>query len=210
MARKQHSYHYIYKTVCLITEKFYVGMHSCSNLEDGYMGSGKRLGYSIRKHGLENHTKEILEFLNDRESLAKREAEIVNEQFLQDPLCMNIQIGGGGGFHSVKQQQYRSRCGGQATAKKLLIDINYREKHAKIASDNFKEAHKNGKIKYNTFKNKQHLEETKQLMREKANQRVGNKNSQYGTCWITNGLENNKIRKGEAIPDGWRLGRKIS
>jgi hypothetical protein len=209
MARKQHTYHYIYKIICKVTNKFYVGMHSCSNLEDGYMGSGKRLGYSIRKYGLENHTKEILEFLNDRESLAKREAEIVNEQFLQDPLCMNLQIGGGGGFHSIKQQQHRSRCGGKATAKKLLIDTNYREKHAKIASDNFKEAHKNGKIKYNTFLDKQHSEVTKQLMREKAQQRVGDKNSQYGTCWITNELENKKICKGEIIPDGWHLGRKI-
>ena len=104
MARKQHSYHYIYKTVCLITKKFYIGMHSCSNLEDGYMGSGKRLRYSIRKYGIENHTKEILEFLNDRESLAKREAEIINEQFLQDPLCMNLQLGGGGGFSSEEHK----------------------------------------------------------------------------------------------------------
>jgi hypothetical protein len=102
MARKQHTYHYIYKTTCNVTDKYYIGMHSCSNLEDGYMGSGKRLRYSIRKHGLENHTKEILEFLNDRESLAKREAEIVNEQFLQDPLCLNVQLRGGGGFANQK------------------------------------------------------------------------------------------------------------
>jgi hypothetical protein len=34
-------------------------------------------------------------------------------------------------------------------------------------------------------------------------------NSQFGTCWITNGKENKKIFKGDNIPNGWRLGRVI-
>lgn len=57
VTRKQASrrkYHYIYKTTCTITSKFYIGMHSTDNLEDGYVGSGKRLWYSINKHGKEN------------------------------------------------------------------------------------------------------------------------------------------------------------
>jgi hypothetical protein len=62
MPRKQKRYHYIYKTTCQVTDKFYVGMHSTNNLEDGYLGSGKILGYSIAKHGRENHKREILEF----------------------------------------------------------------------------------------------------------------------------------------------------
>ena len=37
----------------------------------------------------------------------------------------------------------------------------------------------------------------------------GKNNSQYGTCWITNEKESKKIFKGDLIPDGWRLGRKI-
>ena len=75
-------------------------MHSTSNLDDGYLGSGKRLRYAIRKYGKENFKKEILEFLPDRESLVKRESEIVNEQFIQDELCMNLTTGGSGGFTS--------------------------------------------------------------------------------------------------------------
>lgn len=107
MPRKQHTYHYIYKTTCTITSKYYVGMHSCSNLEDGYMGSGTRLKYSIRKYGIENHIKEILEFTNDRASLVQLEADIVNEKFLQDPLCMNLQKGGAWDQQSWKPKQYR-------------------------------------------------------------------------------------------------------
>ena len=69
MPRKQHSHHYIYKTTCTVTGRYYIGMHSTSNLEDGYVGSGKRLWLSIRKYGLENHEREILEFLEDRNAL---------------------------------------------------------------------------------------------------------------------------------------------
>jgi hypothetical protein len=38
---------------------------------------------------------------------------------------------------------------------------------------------------------------------------TGNGNSQFGTCWITNGKESKKIHLGDLIPDGWKLGRKI-
>lgn len=44
-------------------------MHSTDNLEDGYLGSEKRLRYSINKHGAENHEREILEFVDSREEL---------------------------------------------------------------------------------------------------------------------------------------------
>ena len=209
MARKEKRYHYIYKTTCKITNKFYVGMHSTDNLEDGYMGSGKRLGYSIRKHGKEKHTVEILEFLLNRSSLKSREAEIVNEQFLQDPLCMNIALGGGGGFISKEQQRTRAITGGQAFARRLKEDLEFRKKHSDVSSKRMKKTNSEGKINYDTFSGKNHSEESKQKISIKASQRVGDKNSQYGTCWITNGLENTKIKKTETIPDGWKLGRKI-
>ncbi len=48
----RRKYHIIYKTTCTITNKFYVSMHSTDNLEDGYQGSGKRLKYSVNKHGI--------------------------------------------------------------------------------------------------------------------------------------------------------------
>ena len=42
-------------------------------------------------------------------------------------------------------------------------------------------------------------------MRKSKNQ--GEKNSQYGTYWITNGIDNKKIKKIDKIPDNWYLGR---
>jgi len=94
MPRKPHSYHYIYKITCNITGKYYIGMHSTSNLDDGYMGSGLHIYRSLKKYGIDNHVKEVLEFLSDRSSLSDREREIVNEELLEDSLCMNIAKGG--------------------------------------------------------------------------------------------------------------------
>lgn len=50
MPRKQKKYHYVYKTINNITKRYYYGMHSTHDLEDGYLGSGKRLRYSINKY----------------------------------------------------------------------------------------------------------------------------------------------------------------
>ena len=94
---KQKKYHYIYKTTCIVNGKFYVGMHSTDNLEDGYLGSGKILGYSRKKHGDENHNKEIIEMCSDRPALKLREKEIVNEELLSHPLNINLKYGGEGG-----------------------------------------------------------------------------------------------------------------
>lgn len=57
-------------------------------------GSGRRIRNSINKHGVENHVREILEFLPDRESLIIREEQIVNVELLCDELCMNLNTGG--------------------------------------------------------------------------------------------------------------------
>lgn len=89
--------YYIYKTTCNITGKYYIGMHSTTNEADGYMGSGLLLRRSIEKHGLENHTKEILEYCLNIKDLRNREAEIVNKELLLDSDCMNLKCGGMGG-----------------------------------------------------------------------------------------------------------------
>ena len=88
MPRKQYTIHYIYKTTCIPTGRFYVGMHSTFDTNDGYLGSGKILWRSIQKYGEKNHKKKILEFCKDRPELRKREKEIVNELFAYLPKLM--------------------------------------------------------------------------------------------------------------------------
>lgn len=91
-------FHYIYKITRHKDSKYYIGMHSTDDLDDNYFGSGTKIRRSINKYGINAHTKEIIEFLPNREALRNREAEIVNENCINDPLCMNIVLGGRGGW----------------------------------------------------------------------------------------------------------------
>lgn len=216
MPRKEKNFHFIYKTTNLLSGKYYIGMHSTDNLEDGYLGSGKRLRYSINKYGVENHKREILEFLNSREELKKREKEIVNLNEIAKEECMNLIVGGEGGFISVEQQRQRSICASKAFFKKLESDENFKLKYKENHSKGLKKAYSEGvrekKYFYN-WNDKTHTEETKKLISEvKKGQGIGEKNSQFGTCWITKDGENKKIKKQELevfIKEGWKNGRKV-
>lgn len=208
MARKQHKYHYIYKTTCSVTGRYYIGMHSTSNLEDGYIGSGRRLWVSINKHGLENHTKEILEFLENRQLLKDRETQLVNNDLLMDPMCMNLQLGGGGGFSSTDHQHKCSMAGAMAIGrleksnkkfKELLSNPEYRKKHI----EKIKLSRKN-QPGNSAMLGKTHSSLTIEKMKKSH---IGPNNSQYGTHWITDGTRNRKIKNTEYLPNGWVFGR---
>lgn len=88
-------YHLLYKITNVIDNSFYIGVHSTNNLDDKYFGSGIRIKRSVNKYGKENHRFEVLEYLSSRKDLLNREAEIVNEILLSDPLCLNLCKGGG-------------------------------------------------------------------------------------------------------------------
>lgn len=217
MPRKQHDYHFIYKTVNLINEKFYIGMHSTSNLEDGYIGSGKRLWYSIKKHGRENFKMEILEFLPDRSSLKLREKEIVNSDLLKEELCMNLAHGGHGGFINQESQLKRAIAGNLGLLKKYNEDPDFRNKMIDTRNTNLHSRESINKAcntklaktgSMNGWEGKKHSAETIEKFREiRKLSSKGEKNSQFGTCWITNGSQNKKIKKTETLPIGWKLGR---
>jgi group I intron endonuclease len=213
MTRKEKKYHYIYKTTNLKNGKYYIGMHSTDNLEDGYMGSGKRLRRSLKKYGKENFRFEILEFLNDRTSLKEREKELVNEEIIQDSLCMNLMKGGEGGYVNEEHYKKTSKIGGEIHKLRMINDEEYRIKTLNILNNNNMKIWDNPKNVIKILKNidwtgKKHSEETKKKMFEIVKLRTKDKNSQFGTCWITNGDENKKIKKEGIIPDGWRLGGK--
>jgi group I intron endonuclease len=199
--RKEKKYHYIYKTTNLKNGKFYVGMHSTYNLNDSYLGSGTVLRRSIRRNGIENFKIEYLEFFDNRVDLANREKELVNEDLLKDPMCINLRSGGVGGW-TIEQQKKNSIKG---NAKKDWLWEN-----DKVWAEKMRDSmSKSLKGKQVWWIGKNHSEETKQKIgKESSLKQKGENNSQFGTCWITNGTENKKIKKTDTLPIGWSLGRK--
>lgn len=207
MARKQHKYHYIYKITCLKNNKYYIGMHSTDNLDDGYLGGGVKIKNSIKKHGKDKHKKIILEFYENRDLLKEREKELVNEELLNDPMCMNLVIGGEGGIFN-NEHHLKMREGASKWAKEKWKDPDFFINNRNISSERFKNLHKEGKMIYDTFSNKSHSEESILKMKESHKEKhKGEKNSQFGTIWITNWIENKKIRKEDIIPENWKKGR---
>jgi len=92
--RKEKKYHFIYKTTNLINNRYYIGLHSTDNLDDGYLGSGTYLNRAIKKYGKPNFKREILEFHKSRKDVILREKELVTLLEVQDVNCMNMVRGG--------------------------------------------------------------------------------------------------------------------
>lgn len=193
----QRKFHYIYK----ITRndgsgKYYIGMHSTDDLDDGYFGSGKMLWHSIKKYGKEVHSKEILEFLPSRKELAAREKSLVNEELLQDKKCMNISTGGEGGYAEKNKTNGFHRKGWEAMSAKVDRSV-VAKKTWKLHYEKLKASHK-GAGRF--FKNGNSAEaiEKKKATFEKIQHQQGEKNSQFGTCWVHN-LEGAKKIKLEEL-----------
>jgi hypothetical protein len=218
LKEKRKRIQFVYKTTNLLNGTYYIGVHSTWNLDDGYIGSGKRLGRAIKKYGKENFKREILQFFETNKEAYEYEAHLVNEERIKDELCLNLKPGGSGGC-TPEVQQIRSKAGGKSFKDKFENDENFRNKiqsnleslRNKLKTDlDYREKFclsiKNNK----RFEGKSHTEDSKQKMRESSKGKgTSDSNSQFGTCWITNGTQNMKIRKGYSIPEGWSLGRKI-
>jgi group I intron endonuclease len=86
----------IYKTTNKINNKIYVGKDSHNNPK--YLGSGKLLNRSIKKYGIDNFIKEIIEYCNDNEQLNEREKFWIKELDATNvKIGYNIMYGGDGG-----------------------------------------------------------------------------------------------------------------
>ncbi len=213
----KRKYYLIYKTTNLINGKIYIGCHKTDDLQDSYLGSGKILNYAIKKYGKENFSREIIEIFDNPDDMFSLESTLVNQTFVLNDKNYNIMKGGHGGWEFVnktknfhKHNKTISILGGKAFAKKL----NNCEKTKEAFKNNFIETGKlASKLKYpnGLFYGRNHSDETKALMSEKAKLRKGNKNSQYGTRWIHNLdlKKSKKIKKEDQVPEGWLLGRKL-
>ena len=206
-------YYTIYKITNLINNKCYIGKHQTKNLEDGYMGSGKLLKRAIQKHGIENFTKEILFVFDNEKEMNDKEKELV----IVSEETYNLCEGGKGGFGYINNKlTYQQRFQGRVSADKKIKEIygvnnpSQLEHNRKNNSKRFKQLHKEGKISRTDWTGKHHSIESKNKISIKNSlSQLGPNNSQFGTIWITNGIETKKIKKQCNVPKGWVKGRKI-
>lgn len=212
--KENKKHHYTYKTTNLINGRYYLGMHSTNRLDDGYLGSGKRLYYELNKYGRDNFKFEILEHFNSREELVQAEINLITEHDLENPNCLNLKQGGSGGFSKEWIDKGRELAN-RARMKLIKEDQEFREKYYKALKLGRQRAIERGvkfpNIQDNySWKGKKHRPETIEKMKLiRKNTGTGINNSQYGTCWITDGKENRKIKKSDRIPEGWYLGRRL-
>lgn len=94
-----YKWYFTYKITNLINGKYYYGIHMTNNLQDGYMGSGRRLKQAIKKYGRNNFKKEILQYYSCYKDLAQAEYNLITKEVLQDENCYNLTTGGVGGPH---------------------------------------------------------------------------------------------------------------
>lgn len=212
-------YYTIYKVTNKINGKVYIGSHKTKDLNDNYMGSGKYLKYAQEKHGIENFTKEILYVFDTPEQMYAKEAELVNEDFIAESNTYNLKVGGFGGWDYINNSE-EIRIAKNKKARKIANENGALEKAKEAKSKLMKDPvyvkevgqkiSKANKGKPGTFKGKKHSQESKEKMSlSSKNKTTGNKNSQYGTMWITNKKENKKVKKDSIIPNGWYKGRTL-
>lgn len=100
----------VYCTTNLVNNKIYIGVHQTEDPEkfDGYIGCGVKISmpstfmkpktafqYAVKKYGIKNFNRVILFVYDNAKDAYKKEAEIVNEDFIKQNTNYNLILGGG-------------------------------------------------------------------------------------------------------------------
>lgn len=216
---KRKIYYTVYQITNKLNGKIYVGCHKTRDLDDGYMGSGKRIIRAIKRYGEENFSKEILYLLESTKAMYVAEKSIVNAAFLKRKDVYNLTEGGHGSWaamnNRVKARKAKNKKAAIAMNKTMWSDPKFAARKKKEASERFRKLHAEGKIKPYDWTGKKHKKATKKKIgKANAKHQKGKGNSQYGKVWIYSEVEKKSIRidKDEILSwlkKGWIKGRKM-
>ena len=205
----------VYKITNKENGKFYIGCHRTDCLDDGYMGSGKLIKRAIAKYGLDSFTKDILDVFESEEQMFDEEKNLISKLVPE----YNIHEGGNGGWASLnKDPLFKERKltylkeARKSLKDKWDNDPAFRQSYVDRLSGVPRSVETKLKISNSSKKNpgRPHSEEAKRKIGvANAKHQKGSGNSQAGSMWITNGIENKKIKKLDIIPEEWYKGRKI-
>lgn len=126
---QEKKYNFVYQTKNMVNGKTYIGVRTCNNLNDGYIGCGvinqnsaikavgrdSKSGYkhsfksAVVKYGYENFKREILCFFDTAQEAYDEESYLVDEKWVKSSNNYNISLGGKGGHMGFgkSNQKYR-------------------------------------------------------------------------------------------------------
>jgi hypothetical protein len=174
----------------------------------------------LRSIGIENFEKEILIEASSSEEMFERERELVE----LGPHSYNLKEGGEGGFDYILSNRLQGFCD-LALAKKgrALANISLEEKHGDewrsaigrlggVATKEkglgiFDPIHRSV-VRVAQLQTNAAMQKKKETFKQIGHSQ-GERNSQFGTMWITDDHVSRKIKKTDPIPEGWRKGRRI-
>jgi hypothetical protein len=200
-------YYTVYKITNKVNGKIYIGVHKTEELNDGYLSSSDIVAYAIKKHGKDSFTKEIIYFAKSEEDMFNKEAELVNEAFVQRKDTYNIKCGGNGSWTvwNKSKEAFAARSKGGKNSpthfKPGYIgpkNFKLNSEHRKLASLKSSSPEAMAKRKA-TFEKKRHMQ--------------GKNNHRYGKCWVyhpeTGSLSVSKEDIETFLSKGFIKGRKI-
>lgn len=215
----------VYRTENVLTGHYYYGVHSTFDINDGYLGSGKRLKYAINKYGKENFRRRIIRRCRSAEEMYRYEKKIV-ARHLGRRLCYNLAEGGRGGWHHVnnvdcpaekirlsKLRQAAQRAGYKKLLEKIEQDPEIVARRARSTSQTLKKAYEAGHWIMPSFEGCTHSDEAKaKIGAANSVLNAGSNNPHYGKTWISHDEARLTMRVlrtevQEYFDAGWRPGR---
>lgn len=212
-------YFLIYKLTNTMNGKIYVGCHITKNVDDGYMGSGRRLGYAKKKYGVENFKKEILKVCETVDEMLAEEKKIVDEEFLRRGDVYNLNVGGRGGWFVTNSDPEKVRARNLKCAQKLKErvknDLDFKRKLSEINRKNNKKAYALGRHARNLIpgwnRSSGHSESSKRKIgAANSIHQAGSGNSAFGTAWISSREKSVRVKLDQVqhlLDLGWIRGR---
>jgi hypothetical protein len=172
--------HYVYKTVNMINEKFYIGKHSAYQFDPCYFGSGTAIRAALKKYGKESFKVSLVKkFLNEDEAYTYEKNLIKN--YLNDNKCYNL-VAGGKGFTQLSSK-HASNLAKKSNWLDLLTPEEKIERLEKLQNAGKRGALVNRENKSGMFA--MTYEQRKEWSKKNNSNRL----------WITNGIEDKRIKK---------------
>lgn len=172
--------YFVYKITNTVNNKIYVGQHY-GTITDSYMGSGFILKRAIKKYGIENFKREILEICESHKKVNIREIYYIKELNSLRPNGYNITKGGTGGDTITNHPNW------EKIHEKMILhhsDFWKGRKHSEKSKQKIKDHHAD-------FRGKNHPN-------------YGKPSFNKGRSWFNNGV---KSVMRDTCPNGYTKGR---